>query len=68
MMSGQTQKKLENSLENLVIYLKSIINFMTKLLNFYSFCSINEEESKTSNKEKVFALIADSLSRAYGIL
>jgi hypothetical protein len=37
-------------------------------LNFYSFCSINEEENKTSNKEKVFALIADSVSRAYGIL
>jgi hypothetical protein len=41
---------------------------MTKLLNFDSFCSINEEENKTSNKEQVFALIADGVSRAYGIL
>lgn len=41
---------------------------MTKILNFDSFCSINEQDNTEDNKEQIYALIADGVSRAYGIL
>jgi hypothetical protein len=41
---------------------------MTKILNFDSFCSINEQQNTSDKNVKVYSLIADGVSRAYGLL